>query len=191
MPSLLIHLAIAKRYTELHPNEISNMKDFEKGSIAPDLSDDFSRILSEMEKATSHYRIRPDDDAVDFNKFKNDKNVDLTNDYWKGYCLHLITDHLFYKSVFEQEYQQSLKDEIYLYDDYEVLASQIIKDYHPTLNAEYTTDIIKRCLSTKDGECKYLNYTKLHEFIEKVSDTHNSWQPYLETPKPNNSPPCP
>ena len=173
MPSLLIHLAIAKRYTELHPGKILNQNEFEKGSIAPDLDGSFSRILSDTEKATSHYRIKPDDDAVDFNKFINDKNVDLSSDYWKGYYLHLLTDHLFYKTAFEQEYQQSLKDEIYLYNDYEVLAPQIIKDFHPTLNADYTTNIVKQCLAVKNGECEYLNYAKLRDFIEKISASDN------------------
>ena len=88
MPSLLIHLAIAKRYVELHPNRITNLNDFCKGSIAPDLNDDFSKMLSKPEKSNSAY---------------------ITNT-----IRHILT-------------------------------------------------------TTKNGKCKYLDYPKVHSFIEKVS----------------------
>ena len=72
-----------------------------------------------------------------------------------------------------QRLNEVVKDEIYFYNDYEVLAPQIIEDFHPTLNADYTTNIVKQCLAIRNGECEYLNYAKLRDFIEKISASDN------------------
>ena len=140
MPSLIIHLAIAKRYTEIHPNKISNLTDFEKGSIAPDFNNDFSKILSKPEKAITHYYFESKkNNATDFNMFKHDKKVDLANDYWKGYYAHILADHLFYTSYFKQEDAQSIKDNTDLYDDFTKLTPRIIEDYQLKLDGDVIT----------------------------------------------------
>lgn len=168
MPSLVIHLAIAKRYTELHPDKISNLSDFRKGSIAPDLSKDFSRMLSKPEKKTTHYHFKPEENAVDFEMFKRDERVNLLDDYWKGYYAHLLADHLFYTSVFKQEVEQAARNNADLYNDFTIMTSQIIEDFHPKLDIAYVTDAVKQCLAIKHEECKYLDYAKVHDFIEKM-----------------------
>lgn len=169
MPSLLIHLAIAKRYVELHPNRITNLNDFCKGSIAPDLNDDFSKMLSKPEKLITHYYFTSED-RTNFTMFKQDKRVNLSNDYWKGYYAHLLSDDLFYLTYFKQESDQSIKDNTNLYDDFTILTSNLIKDYHPKLDSAYITDTIRHILTTtKNGKCKYLDYPKVQNFIEKVS----------------------
>lgn len=172
MPSPIIHLAIAERYAELHPEKVSNSDDFRKGSIAPDLDDDFSRILSKPEKAITHYYCIPGEDKTDFEAFKHDESVDLTNDYWKGYYAHLLADYLFYASFFKEETDRSINDDANLYDDFTVLTSKIIKDYHPQLNGGFITDTVKQYLIAKDGECRYLNYVKVCDFIENVSSDY-------------------
>lgn len=175
MPSLIIHLAIAKRYSELHPNNISNPKEFQKGSIAPDLNSDFSRLLTKPEKAVTHYYSEPNEFQTDFNLFRQDQKVNLTDDYWKGYYAHLLADYLFYTHYFEKEVSQSINDGTNLYDDFSILTSKIIEDYHLKLDDDYITDAVKQYLIAKDGECKYLNYTKVHDFIEKMSMTNKHY----------------
>ena len=169
MPSLIIHLAIAKRHAELHPNEISSLSDFQKGSIAPDLSNDFSRILSKPEKAITHYYDQPEGYKTNFDLFKQDKKINLTNDYWKGYYAHLLADYLFYLIYFKQEVNHSFKDNMNLYDDFTILTSRVIEDYRPTIDNSYMTSAVQQCLATKNGKCKYLDYAKIHYFIEKVA----------------------
>lgn len=169
MPSLAIHLAIAKRYTELHPHKITSLSDFQKGSIAPDLNSDFSRILSKPEKMITHYYNQSGEYITNFNLFKQDKRIDFANDYWKGYYAHLLTDYLFYSISFKQETNLSSKDDNGFYNDFTILTSRIIKNYHPIVDNSYLTDVIKHCLITKDGDCKYLEYTKVHSFIEKTA----------------------
>ena len=158
---------------KLHPNEISNPNNFKKGSIAPDLNSNFSKILSKPEKVTTHYYLNPSANITDFNAFTHDKKVDLKNDYWKGYYLHLLADHAFYTHFFKQEFDQSAKDNVGLYDDFDMLTSRIIKDYHLKLNDDYITDTIKQYFVIKNGRCKYLSYAKAHDFIEKISTNPN------------------
>lgn len=169
MPSLITHLAIAKRYTELHPNKISILNDFYKGSIAPDLDKNFSRILSKPEKAITHYYLGPNEYKTNFDIFKHNKRVNFANDYWKGYYAHLLADDLFYNFYFEQEVNQSIKDNTNLYDDFTALTSKIIEDYHPELDDNYITNAVQQTLIIKDVKCKYLDYTRVHDFIEEIS----------------------
>lgn len=169
MPSLAIHLAIAKRYTELHLDEVSSFDEFQKGSIAPDLSNDFSRILSRSEKAITHYYDQPGKYITNFDLFKQDKKLDLTSDYWRGYYVHLLADYLFKTTFFKREIDRSFKDGISLYDDFTLLTSKIIEDYQLETDSAFMTDVIKQCLTTMDGECRYLDYAKVRNFIDKVA----------------------
>lgn len=100
MPSQITHLAIAKRYLQLHPGQIKNVRRFIDGSVLPDLAAD---------KAAAHCGVRTEfNDVVKRNREKvNPERYrathDMNDDFHKGWYLHLLTDDQFY-NVFLRSY---------------------------------------------------------------------------------------
>ena len=158
MPSIAIHIAIAKEYYKKNKLEIDNYDDFILGTIAPDTINKNKKI--------SHYRIwNKHNEYLNFEEFFNDEKVDLLTSYWKGYFLHLIVDYYFYNYDFKEEYANAINSNDTLYNDYYFLNYDIIKDYDLKIK-----DNIKKFMITKKGNCKYLNYEKIKEFISNISN---------------------
>ena len=102
MPGFTIHLAIGEQYIKKHKEEIKNKKEFIKGIIAPDLNEKMTDI--EKNKSKSHYGKWEEYSATtNIEQFLKDKNVNVNEDYWKGYFLHLLTDYYFYNIDFLKE----------------------------------------------------------------------------------------
>ncbi len=157
MASFTIHIAVANEYYKKNKNEIKDYKDFIDGTIAPDLSTD---------KNISHYGIwNKHNSHIDFGMFFKDSKVDMLSDFWKGYFLHLVTDHFFYNYYFKQEYVTSVNENKSLYEDFYILNSNLINDY----KIEFI-DSIKKFMDTKKGKCEYLDYNKIKKFIEEISN---------------------
>ena len=97
--------------------------------------------------------------------FFKDSKVDMLSDFWKGYFLHLVTDHFFYNYYFKQEYVTSVNENKSLYEDFYFLNSNLINDY----KIEFI-DSIKKFMDTKKGKCEYLDYNKIKKFIEEISN---------------------
>ena len=159
MPSLTIHIAIAEEYYKKNKFEIKNHDDFINGSIAPDIN-------KNIDKNISHYGIWDRTSSyVDFKKFFNDEKVNISSDYWKGYFLHLIADHYFYNYSFKEEYLNSINSNEDLHSDYYFLNNDLINDYNLKI-----IDNIKEFMIAKEGKCKYLNYSKIKEFIQDITN---------------------
>ncbi len=168
MPSIEIHLAIANEYAKKH--SIKNLNAFHEGSIAPDMSPDFSRTLVENEKELTHYYVK-NKIITNYNSFLSDPKVDLDDDYWKGYFLHLITDQLFYYVDFAEEYNTAINNNDVLHQDYTALCPWLEKRYHIDKNAIYSTTRVKLLCRTDSSikKTKYLKKSKLRSFIKKLS----------------------
>lgn len=158
MPSLTIHIAIAKEYYKKNKLKIDNYDDFISGTIAPDIIN--------KNKNISHYGIWDKHNSyIDFEKFLNDKKVNLLTSYWKGYFLHLIVDYYFYNYAFKEEHANAINSNDTLYNDYYFLNSDLIKDYDLQIR-----DNIKKFMIPKKGKCKYLDYEKIKKFISNISN---------------------
>ena len=83
MPGYIIHLAVGNEFIKNHPTEILDKDKFIDGVIYPDLTYD---------KSKTHYG--PKSSMTNLKNFFLDKEIDT--DFNKGYCMHLITDYLFY-----------------------------------------------------------------------------------------------
>ena len=141
MPGFTIHLAIGEQYIKKHKEEIKNKKEFIKGIIAPDLNEKMTDI--EKNKSKSHYGDWGDNKTITLiDKFLKDKKVNMEKDYWKGYFLHLLTDHYFYNIIFHKEYMQSLKNNEKFYYDYDCLNEELIKKYQEL--EKYRVEPIKK-----------------------------------------------
>lgn len=111
MAGYVIHLAVGEEYIRKHPNEINNYEEFIEGVIYPD---------SVTDKSLTHYG--PTSSQVNLKRFFEDK--DINTDFNKGYCIHLITDYLFYNkflTIFSSNYIFSENGNIVIvFDKYEV-----------------------------------------------------------------------
>ena len=143
MPGYIIHIAIGKQYAQ--KNKITDLNDFIKGIIMPDL----------LDKRTSHYGN--DSSCPNLKKFLAENNLD--SDYNKGYFLHLITDYLFYNKFLECFSEK-------LYSDYNKLNQFLIKKYH----IENIPPEIQDCVGFESGEPVILKPAKICKVIDAVSD---------------------
>jgi len=176
MPSFDIHLAIARNYVKNH-KDITNVQDFIKGSIAPDLVAD---------KRISHYTKEQDKDDL-AKSLKNKVAIDeylkqneIKTDYDKGVYLHLLTDYLFFNHFFDEEFLKqedgkSFRKDLYYsyivtneylkgkYDtSYGVFQEQIEKEIrHSQKSAEYQ----------KEKRNNIIPFEQLDQFIDQVSKT--------------------
>ena len=165
MPGFTIHLAIGKRYIDKHKNQIKNEEEFIKGIMAPDLNKEMTEI--EKDKSKSHYGIWGNYNVTtNIDKFLKDEKVNIEQDYWKGYFLHLITDHYFYSVDFINEFNQTKKNNENLYNDYDCLNATLRKDY---MIDKYKIDAIEKYMYIIEKEPKYLKLEKVEKFIEKIS----------------------
>lgn len=146
MPSLVMYLAVAKKYMEKHSEE--NEEEFIEGILAPD-----RRINLTSEKAKLHYGEKTSH-RPDLNRYYHEQG--LESSYNRGYFLNLITDYLFYNKYL-QEYSADI------YDDYKKMNSRIIDKYNLSIpeDIENQVDIV-------DGEIKVINENEVYKFIETV-----------------------
>ena len=145
MPGYVIHLAVANRYIEKHPEEIKDHNKFIEGVLSPD---------GVTDKSITHYG--PKSSKVNLKLFLDDNKID--DDFNKGYFLHLVTDYLFYNRFLDY----FSKD---IYNDYDIL--------NKTLEEKYNVKIpekVKGKVFHETGEPKILNLESVIEFIEKTSE---------------------
>jgi len=164
MPGFTIHIAVAKKYIEKHETEIKDTGEFIKGSIAPDMNEKLDKPSEN--KSESHYgKWGKHEVETHIDEFLKDSKVNMNRDFWKGYFLHLITDHYFYNKYFKQEHQEIIKNDDRFYYDYDCLNKELIEKYKINL-----IDNIKQFMNFYDGEPKYLKKEKVIDFIEQISN---------------------
>ena len=164
MPGFVIHLAIGKEYIKKHDNEIKNMEEFMKGVVAPDLNEDMTKKAEDKNK--THYGKWVENTTIDIEQFLQDKKINMENDYWKGYYMHLLTDYYFCNIDFKEELKQIIKKQDTFYFDYDCLNKELIKKY----NIKCTINYIREYMNCIDEHPKYLEYNKIIKFIEKISN---------------------
>ena len=166
MPGFTIHMAIGEEYIRINKNKIKDEKEFLKGTIAPDLNEDMTEITKE--KSKTHYgKWGKYEVETNIKDFLEDENVDINKDYYKGYLLHLISDHYFYNKVFKEEHQKMKLNNDRFYDDYDCLNYDLINKYNVKI-----LDNIKKYMITKknNNEPKYLKIDKVEDFIDEMSN---------------------
>ena len=164
MPGFTIHIAVAKQYIVKHELEIKNEEEFIKGVIAPDMNEKLDAPAED--KSKSHYGKWGKYEVTTYiQDFLNDSEVDIANDYWKGYFLHLLTDHYFYNKYFKEEHQEMVKNNDRFYYDFDCLNKSLIEKYKI-----HILDNIRKYMNTYDKEPKYLKEKKIIEFIEDISN---------------------
>ncbi len=164
MPGLVIHIAIATEYIKKNKEKIKNQQDFIKGSIAPDVNQEFTEILKH--KSKSHYgRWGKSIVKTNIDRFLEDKNVNINSDYWKGYFIHLLSDYYFYSIDFKEEFKFKIKNNDTFYNDYDNLNKTLLKRYNIiTINKH-----LNKYMRISDNKLKYLDEDKIIRFIEKIS----------------------
>lgn len=140
MPSFTIHLAVAKKYLERHPEE--NKEQFYNGVIDPDLKD----------KTTSHFG--PNSSNVDLNKYCQE--VGLTTSYDRGYFMHLLTDDLFYNKFLNRFSEE-------IYNDYDKINKALIEKYNLQIPEK-----VREKVKFTSGETKILDLETVCKFIDAV-----------------------
>lgn len=148
MAGYVIHLAVGEEYIRKYPNEINNYEDFIEGVIYPD---------SVTDKSLTHYG--PTSSQVNLKRFFADK--DINTDFNKGYCIHLITDYLFYNkflTVFSSNY---------IYNDYDILNKELERKFEVKIPQK-----VKDKVFYKEGETKILNLKDTIKFIEETSSNN-------------------
>lgn len=148
MAGYVIHLAVGEEYIIKHPNEINNYEDFIEGVIYPD---------SVIDKSLTHYG--PTSSQVNLKSFFEDK--DINTDFNKGYCIHLITDYLFYNkflTVFSSNY---------IYNDYDILNKELESNFEVKIPSK-----VKDKVFYTEGKAKILNLKDTIKFIEETSSNN-------------------
>lgn len=175
MASFNIHLAIAKRY--IFKNQVSNIDDFYRGTIEPDLKEYENKL---------HYTDvnRNRNDILSYLKGKTNlsrflSENDINNDYNKGVFLHLITDYLFFNDFFDIKYIRNITYEDFVKDlhfSYYYTNSYIKNKYNISYGI-YEDEINKNISNDKKEKNtldnignNVLEFEKLYSFIERVSD---------------------
>lgn len=116
MPGYVIHLSVANRYIEKHPEEIKDHNKFIEGVISPD---------GVTDKSITHYG--PKSSKVNLKLFL--ESNEINDDFNKGYFLHLVTDYLFYNRFLDY----FSKD---IYNDYDILNKTLEEKYNVKIPEE-------------------------------------------------------
>ena len=170
MPGFAIHIAVAKEYIKKHKQEIKNEEEFIKGTIAPDLDETMQEVSKD--KSKTHYgEWGKYQQTTYFDRFFEDKNVDLNQDYWKGYLLHLIADYYFYKVYFSKETNAIQENNDTFYHDYDCLNKFLVEKYDIKMIAgkPHNFPVIEKYIGIVEGNGKYLEKDRIIKFIDEVS----------------------
>ena len=177
MPCISVHLAVAKKYLENHPEE--NSSEFIKGSMAADFTEDEISIkdylnLTSNDKNARHFgQTNQADNVIDYMRKKVDlglflRNNELNNSFIRAYFLHLLCDYYFFGDyIYDDKLNMyPLKEAIMLgYNDYCLITPILIERYDlevPAVARKYT-DL------KGTGEIRFLKVEVVDKFIEDMA----------------------
>lgn len=165
MPGLTIHIAIGKEFVRKNKEKIKSKQEFIKGTIAPDLNETMTELTNN--KSVTHYGEWGNNQVkTDIKLFIDDRNVNIQQDFWKGYLLHLLVDHYFYNKYFKIEHEETIRNNESFYNDYDLLNYYLISRY----NIKILSNIKKYMSISKKGlSPKYLKLDKVIDFIDEMS----------------------
>lgn len=176
MPCLAIHLAVAKKYLEKHPED--NNKDFILGTIVPDINypniDQYINGVSD-DKNSHHFGLNyKTNDLIEYMKKKVDFNLffqnnDINTTFLRAYFLHLLCDYYFFGEYISDDRitNLSLMDAVKIgFNDYNLITPRLIKKYNLDVPEE-----IKEIISGEGiGEIKLLKEDIVDKFIEEMAN---------------------
>lgn len=179
MAGFNIHLAVAKRYVEIH--DIEDAESFYLGSVSPDFTDDKNAThYSNVDKRDSNDLVKYLFNKVNLEKYLEENAVE--SDYEKGVFLHLVTDFLFFNTLLDKEYltktsyDEFRKDLYYSYD----ITNEHIYDVYGIDYDDYSfgeklkknVAQSKSNVKTCDGKrTNILPNEEIENFVERVSKT--------------------
>lgn len=173
MPSLDIHVAIARKYLKTH-NDIKNEIDFIKGNLAPDLAE--NRVKSHYSKKVNNYSLEEIlKNKIGLKEYLAKEKIET--DYEKGYFFHLLTDYIFFNHFFTKnyitktEYNDFKKDLYYSYN----IAHKYLLDNYDISYTPFEKEIEARISSSQtdanyNGEKRnnIIPFNTLDKFIDDI-----------------------
>lgn len=178
MPCLAIHLAIAKKYLDKHPEE--NKDDFILGTIAPDINlSNINKYINGVneDKNSHHFGLNfKTEDVIEYMKKKVDfklffENNDINTSFLRAYFLHLLCDYRFFGEYITNEklvgltFMEAVKIG---FNDYNLIT--------PVLISKYSLEIpeqIKDIISGKgEGQIRLLDENLVYRFIDEMADVN-------------------
>ena len=185
MACATVHLAIAKKFLEKHPNLNSN--DIINGSLYPDASnDDAKSHYTDPNRGSdnvSHVRGK-----VNLYQFLQEhKNM---NDFELGWFLHLVTDYLFFEECFTTEYLETKSYEDFrddLYYAYTHLNLYLSEKYGITDDdyKEYPSELYpglpyEKCIISKEMIDEFIDRVcsiNIEKYISKIKSVKKNIKP--------------
>lgn len=171
MPNISAHMIVGREVARrLHIES----KEFIKGNLLPDIID----------CDDSHHKMQSGVYLVpNISFFLNE--LDLANDLWKGYLVHLLLDKYYLEIYLSRKYKNKnvfIDNEIY--NDYNYINKRLVSEFHLDLDSydeiltDYKQKIIeekllfnKECLKqNKSGVLRYLDYESFSQFLVMISE---------------------
>ncbi len=173
MPSLSAHFACANLLVE--KLNISNIDDFFRGTIYPDLV------------KNSHFKVKSKNEVFlvpSITDFLQSINYNL-NDFEKGYLVHLLLDK-YYLENFADKFGLEPFLNGTIYNDYSLLSAKLLNAFN--VDTTYVFNIIMSFndtidknklismssflnLEDKHNETKIINYNEFKSFITNIGNT--------------------
>lgn len=158
MASRIMHLAVAKQLID--KLSIENKNAFYYGSLAPDLARYGQNNYDDSHFGGRHQQLK----GIDYVRFINKYNNEiLSNDFAKGYLVHLITDAIWLKKI-QQVFirnHHAIKQELYKvgYQDMAMYNPYLIEkfDIRKLEYTEIVTSIREICTNDFKGLISDLN----------------------------------
>lgn len=176
MASSAMHLAIAKKYIEKHNN--LNYREFIKGTLYPDAQKNSIELHYPMSSVIDEFAISVYEKVNLYAFLIDHPNL---NGFELGYFLHLVTDYLFFRECFDNNYLMNTKCEEFfreLYHTYDCLDSYLFTKYNITKNdyKDYPSEYYpgtpyEECLLSRefvDNFIKRVSSIDLDEYINKI-----------------------
>ena len=155
MPCLAMHLAVAKKYLEKHPEE--NKEDFILGTIAPDINmsniGEYINGVTE-DKNSHHFGLNyQTENIIDYMKKKVDFSLFFQSNY--------ITD----ERLFGLSFKEAAKIG---YNDYDLITPILISKY----DLEIPEEIRSIVMGKGEGHIKLLDENLVYRFIDEMADVN-------------------
>ncbi len=176
MPCLAIHLAVAKKYLEKHPEE--NKDEFILGTIAPDINlPDIGKLIKGVSEDKNSYHFGLNfkaNNIIEYMKKKVDFSLffqsnDINTSFLRAYFLHLICDYRFFgeyiedKRLIDLSFDEAIKIG---YNDYNLITPKIISKY----KLDIPEQIIEIISGKGEGKMELLDENLVYKFIDEMAD---------------------
>lgn len=166
MPCFSIHLAVAKKYLELHNEEDSSK--FLEGTIAPDISKDKNASHYGENYVTTNVMLYMKK-KTNLVKFLESNKID--NSFQRGYFLHLICDYKFFDYYIDSPIlkTKSFEEIVKLgFLDYDRISGELLEKVD--LASLGLPKKILDMMTRSDGkEPELLDKSHIYRFIDEMS----------------------